>query len=240
MTTNGLKLNKAKCAFLLPKVEYLGHIINEQGLHLTHDKVKAIQEASRPHNVVELRSFLGIINYYGKFLPNLSTRLAPLYQLLKKGVKWQWNRQNDEAYAAAKSALQDDSLLVHYDSTRQLVLACDASQYDLGAVLSHIMDDGQEHPVAYASRTLTPAEKNYSQLEKEALGVVFAVKKFHNYLFGRHFIIESDHRHLFNSSKVISPTASSRITRWTLTLSAYTFTICYKPGKDLGNADALS
>ena len=106
------------------------------------------------------------------------------------------------------------------------------------------MDDGQEHPVAYASRTLTPAEKNYSQLEKEALGVVFAVKKFHNYLFGRHFIIiESDHHplsYLFNSSKVISRTASSRITRWTLTLSAYTFTIRYKPGKDLGNADALS
>ena len=104
------------------------------------------------------------------------------------------------------------------------------------------MDDGQECPVAYASRTLTPAEKNY-KLEKEALGVVFAVKKFHNYLFGRHFIIESDHRplsYLFNSSKVISPTASSRITRWTLTLSAYTFTIRYKPGKDLGNADALS
>ena len=105
------------------------------------------------------------------------------------------------------------------------------------------MDDGQERPVAYASRTLTPAEKNYSQLEKEALGVVFAVKKFHNYLFGRHFIIESDHRplsYLFNSSKTISPTVSSRITRWTLTLSAYTFTIRYKPGKDLGNADALS
>ena len=105
MTTNGLKLNKAKCAFLLPKVEYLGHIIDEQGLHPTQDKVKAIQEAPRPHNVVELRSFLGIINYYGKFLPNLSKRLAPLYQLLKKGVKWQWNRQHDEAYAAAKSAL---------------------------------------------------------------------------------------------------------------------------------------
>ena len=243
MTTNGLKLNKAKCAFLLPKVEYLGHIIDEQGLHPTQDKVKAIQEAPRPRNVVELRSFLGITNYYGKFLPNLSTRLALLYQLLKKGVKWQWNRQHDEAYSTAKSALQDDSLLVHYDSTRQLVLACDASQYGLGVVLSHIMDDGQERPVAYASCTLTPAEKNYSQLEKEALGVVFAVKKFHNYLFGRHFIIESDHRplsYLFNSSKVISPTASSRITRWTLTLSAYTFTIRYKPGEDLGNADALS
>ena len=105
------------------------------------------------------------------------------------------------------------------------------------------MDDGRERPVAYASRTLTAAEKNYSQLVKEALGVVFAVQKFHNYLYGRHFTIESDHRplsYIFNSSKAISPTASSRIIRWTLTLSAYTFTIRHKPGKHLGNADALS
>jgi len=108
------------------------------------------------------------------------------------------------------------------------VLACDALQYGLGAVLSHIMDDGQECPVPYASCTLTPAEKNYSQPEIEIQGVVFAVKKFHSYLFRRHFIIGSDHSplsYLFNSSKVISPTASSRITRWMLTLSAYTFSI---------------
>ena len=98
--------------------------------------------------------------------------LSPLYHLLKQGVKWQWNKQHTTAFAKAKSALQDDSLLVHYNCTRQLVLACDASPYGLGAVLSHIMDDGQERPVAYASRILTPAEKNYSQLEKEVLGVV--------------------------------------------------------------------
>ena len=110
----------------------------------------------------------------------MSVKLAPLYHLLKKGVKWQWNKQHATAFAAAKGALQDDTLLVHYDSTRPLVLACDASPYGLGAVLSHIMDDGHERPVAYASRTLTSAEKNYSQLEKEALGVVFAVQKFHN------------------------------------------------------------
>ena len=231
LATAGLKLNKAKCAFMLPRVEYLGHIIDEQGLHPTKEKVKAIQEAPQPHNVAELRSFFGIINYYGKFLPNLSAKLTPLYQLLKKNVKWQWNKQHATAFATAKNALQDDTLLVHYDSTRPLVLACDASPYGLGAVLSHVMDNGQERPVAYASRTLTAAEKNYSQLEKEALGVVFAVQKFHNYLYGRHFIIESDHRplsYLFGNSKAISPTASSRIIRWTLTLSAYTFTIRYK------------
>lgn len=243
IATAGLKLNKAKCEFLLPKVVYLGHMIDGNGLHPTKEKVRAVQEAPRPQNITELRSFLGIINYYGKFLPNLSTKLVPLYQLLKKGARWQWGKAQTNAFEIAKNALQNDTLLVHYDSNRQLVLACDASPYGLGAVLSHIMDDGQERPIAYASRTLTAAEKNYSQLEKEALGVVFAVNKFHNYLYGREFIIESDHRPLsfiFSNTKAISPTASSRIIRWTLTLSAYNFSIRHKAGRDLGNADALS
>ena len=243
IATAGLKLNKAKCEFLLPKVVYLGHMIDGNGLHPTKEKVRAVQEAPRPQNITELRSFLGIINYYGKFLPNLSTKLVPLYQLLKKGARWQWGKAQTNAFEIAKNALQNDTLLVHYDSNRQLVLACDASPYGLGAVLSHIIDDGQERPIAYASRTLTAAEKNYSQLEKEALGVVFAVNKFHNYLYGREFIIESDHRPLsfiFSNTKAISPTASSRIIRWTLTLSAYNFSIRHKAGRDLGNADALS
>ena len=105
------------------------------------------------------------------------------------------------------------------------------------------MEDGEERPVAYVSRTLTAAEKNYSQLEKEALAIVYAVDKFHYYLYGRHFIIQSDHQplsHLFNNAKAISPTSSSRIKRWSLTLSAYSYTITHKPGKNLGNADALS
>ena len=135
MATAGLKLNKAKCEFLLPKVEYLGHMIDGNGIHPTKGKVKAIQEAPQPRNVTELRSFLGIINYYGKFLPNLSTKLAPLYQLLKRGVKWQWDKPHADAVAVAKNALQDDTLLVYYDRNRQLVLAYDASPYGLGVVL---------------------------------------------------------------------------------------------------------
>ena len=123
------------------------------------------------------------------------------------------------------------------------MLACDASPCGLGAVLSHIMPDDVERPVAYASRTLTTAEKNYSQLEKEDLAVVYGVKKFHNYLCGRHFLIESDHQplaHLFGEKKGMPPLASSRIQRWALTLSAYHYSIRYKSGRLIGNADALS
>ena len=239
----GLRLNRTKCSFMKTSIEYLGHIIDHQGLHPTEKKVQAIQEAPKPKNLSELRSFLGIVNYYNRFLPNLSTKLTPLYALLSKQAKWHWSPQQDEAFHLAKKALQKDSLVVHFDESKPVLLACDASQYGLGAVLSHIMDNGLERPIAYASRTLTAAEKNYSQLEKEGLAIVYGVKKFHNYLYGRQFQIESDHQplsHLFNETKGVPQMASSRIQRWALTLSAYQYSIRYKPGKSLSNADALS
>ena len=141
------------------------------------------------------------------------------------------------AFQAAKNTSEDDALVLHYDGFRQLVLAYDASQCRLGGVLSHIMDDGQERPIAYTSRTLAAEEKIYSQLEKEALAVVFAVGKFHYYLYGRQFMIESDHQtlsYILSNSKAISPTASSRIKSWALTLSAYSYTIKHKLGKTYG------
>ena len=210
----GLTLNESKCSFMRPSIEYLGHVIDHEGLHSTEEKIKAIKEAPTPRNVSELRSFLGIVNYYSQFLQNLSTKLALLYRLLNKNAKWLWTKDHEAAFVAAKHALQNDSLLIHYDSTKELILACDASQYGLGTVLSHSLDDGTERPIAYVSRTLTTAEKNYSQLEKEGLAIIFGVKKFHNYLYGRRFTIESDHQplsYLFHESKGISPMASSRI-----------------------------
>ena len=138
---------------------------------------------------------------------------------------------------------EDGILLVHFDPKKPLIVACDASQYGLGAVLSHLMDDGQERPIAFASRTLSPAEKKYAQLEKEALTIIFAVTKFHHYLYGVHFTIQSDHQplsFLFSELKGIPVMTSSRIQRWALTLSAYHYSIRYKAGKKLNNADALS
>ena len=156
----GLRLNRSKCLFLQASLEFLGHVVNANGIQPTEEKVRAIKEASEPKNAAELRSFLRIVNYYSKFLPNLSTKLAPLYKLLNKKQHWIWGTEQQQAFREARALLQADSLLAHYDPSKPLVVACDASQYGIGAVLSHVLDDETERSVAYVSRTLSTAEKH--------------------------------------------------------------------------------
>lgn len=158
----GMHLNKQKCFFLRSSVEYLGHVVDEEGIHPTEENVRAIKEAPAPTNVTQLRSFLGLINYYNKFLPNLAATLTPLYTLLNKCKRWVWTDQQQAAFQLAKDALQSNSLFTHYDPSKPLLLACDASDYGIGAVLSHIVDDGKEKPIAFVSRTLSSAETHYS------------------------------------------------------------------------------
>ena len=239
----GVKLKRDKCSFLLPSVEFLGHRISAKGIQPTEQKIEAIRNAPEPKDVTQLKSFLGAVNYYGKFLPDLSTVLAPLYQLLQKNTKWSWGRSQSTAVESVKELLTSDRVLVHYDPSRELVLACDASPYGVGAVLSHKYPDEKDRPIAFASRSLAAAERNYSQLEKEGLAIVFGVKKFHQYLFGRHFTITSDHKplqHLFKETSPTPPLASARIQRWALLLGGYDYSIAYKPGQQHANADMLS
>ena len=174
----GLRLKKQKCQFLVKSVDYLGYTIDQQGIHPSEGKVKAVKAAPNPKNLTELKAYLGLLTYYGKFLPNIANVLAPLYKLLRKDVKWNWGNQEQQSFDHSKEMLTSTALLVHYDPTKPLILSCDASQYGVGAVLSQVCN-GDEKPVAYASRTLTNAERNYSQLEKEGLALIFGVKKFH-------------------------------------------------------------
>lgn len=239
----GVRLKSEKCSFMLPAVEYLGHRISSAGLQPTDGKIEALREAPVPHNVSQLKSFLGLVNYYGKFVPSLSTLLAPLHRLLQKKTSWSWGAAQQEAFDQVKGILASDRVLAHYDPSKPLVLACDASPYGVGAVLSHQLDDGSERPIAYASRSLGPAERKYSQLDKEGLAIIFAVRRFHQYIVGRHFTILSDHKplqRLFQETKGIPTLASARIQRWALILGAYDYTIRYKPGLAHANADVFS
>ena len=239
----GIRLKLDKCVFLLPAVEYLGHKISGQSLQPTDEKIQAIKSAPAPQYVTQLKLFLGLLNYYSKFLLNLSNILAPLYRLLQKNTRWCWEAEQRKAFQQAKESLTSDCVLVHFDPAKQLVLACDASPYGIGAVLSHRTDNGKDKPIAFSSRTLAPAEKKYSKLEKEGLAVIFGVKKFCQYLLGRSFTIVSDNKplqYLFNESRVTPTLASARIQCWSWTLGAYHYNIEYKPGQHNGNADMLS
>ncbi|CAC5387865.1 unnamed protein product [Mytilus coruscus] len=152
-------------------------------------------------------------------------------------------KNRKKAFIESKQLLKSASVLVHFDPKKKLILACDASPYGVGAVLSHKMDDASDKPIAYTSRTLTSAEKNYSVLEKESLAIIFGIKKFHQYLYGHPITIITDHKPLiglFLEDKPIPTTAASRIQRWALTLAAYEYTIVYKEGSLNGNADGLS
>ena len=200
-------------------------------------------KAPAPRNVQELRSFLGLLNYYGKFMPNLATILHPLNTLLQHGRKWKWTPECAKAFQLAKDTLTTSQVLVHYNPALPMKMAADASAYGVGAVISHVLPDGSERPIAFASRTLSSSERNYAQIEKEALALIFGVKKFHKYLYGRKFTLVTDHKPLITilgPKKGIPSLAAARLQRWAILLSAYHYEIEFKSTHDHGNADGLS
>ena len=240
---HGLRANKSKCEFFKEKITFCGHDIDREGLHKTTDKTAAVVNAPRPQSVAEVRSFLGLVNYYHKFLPNLATILHPLNQMLERNYQWDWTDQCEEAFDKVKVMIASDLVLTHYDPNLPLQLACDASPVGIGAVLSHVMPDGTERPIAFASRSLSKAERNYAQIDKEALATVWGVKKFHNYLFGRNFTLLTDHEPLtsiFHPSKSLPTVTAARLQRYALFLAGFDYTIKYKNTKLHGNADGLS
>uniref|UniRef100_A0A914DCM8 RNA-directed DNA polymerase n=1 Tax=Acrobeloides nanus TaxID=290746 RepID=A0A914DCM8_9BILA len=239
----GLRLRREKCSFLQPKVKYLGFIIDKNGIQTDPDKVKAIKNMPRPKDIKSLRSYLGFVNHYGKFVPRLYDLRSPLDNLLKKDVPWNWSDQCEDSFAKIRSILMSPLVLTHFQPSLPLFLAADASNIGIGAVIYHRFPDGSEKVIAHASKTLTDAEKNYSQIEKEALGLVYGVKKYHQYIWGNHFTLVTDHKPLvtiFGSKKGIPTTAANRLQRWAIILMGYSFDIMYKSTSEFGQVDGLS
>lgn len=238
-----LHLNKDKCKFFLNRIAYLGHIIDKDGLRPMVDKVEAIMKTPRPRNVSELRQVLGLINYYQKFIPNLAAKLNPLNHLLRKDVLFEWTTECEVALQNLKKEITGANVLVHYNPKLPLLLATDASPVGLGAVISHIMPDGSERPIAFASRSLSLAEKNYSQLDKEATGIVWGLRKFFQYCYGRKITLITDSEPLtriLHPEKDLPATSAVRLLHYAQFMAGFNYNIQYRNTKHHANVDYLS
>lgn len=242
LRSHGLKLNKDKCVFAATAVEFLGHRIDAEGIHKSDKFIQTIRDAPKPATLEELQLFLGKASYYNSLIPNLSTRSRPLRDMLVN-KSFNWTPEVEESYQDIKNALISPQVLMPYDPSLPLILATDASSSGLGAVLSHQLEDGQERPIAYASRTMNSTEKKYPQIDKEALAIVWAVQKFFFYLYARHFTLYTDNKPL---SQILHPEKSlpilciSRMANYADYLSHFNFDVKFKPTKLNANADYCS
>ena len=239
---HNLRVRRDKCQFMKDNIVYLGYVLCAEGVKPDPEKLRAIREMREPQNITEVRSLCGFVNFYSSFIPNCSEVLRPLYQLTKKGVNFRWDSACSQAFKRLKAMITEESVLTHFDPRKPIKLSCDASSYGVGAVLSHI-ENGVERPICFASRTLSKSESNYSQLERESLSIIFGITKFHDYLMMNHFTIETDHQPLIKilgEQSGIPTIAASRLQRWAIKLSAHNYTIKYRKGAELANADLLS
>ncbi|KII63511.1 Transposon Tf2-8 polyprotein [Thelohanellus kitauei] len=200
----GLTTQRSKCKFLQESITYLGHKIDKDGIHPNKSSVQCLLDMPALTNTKELKSWLGSVNFYTRFIPMLQPITSGLYNLLRKDTQWKWARDEQKCFAHVKEKLSSCSWLTHYDPKLPLIMDTDASSQGIGAVLLQVNKDGNEYPVSFTSRILSPCEKKYSTIEREALAIVYGLKKFNQYLYGRHFMIRTDHKpleHLFSTKR---------------------------------------
>lgn len=234
---HNLTLKRKKISLAVREARVLGFTLNEKGIQIDEEKLEAIKNYPRPRNLKDTLSFLGLASWHSKFIFNFSVLAKPLHELKKKQVKFFWGPRQEDSFLAIKKALLESTALNLYSQDYPCILTTDASQYGLGVVFSQFAN-GQERPVAYASRLLDPAEMNYSTIEREMLAIYYGIKRFSHYLQGVPFEIRTDHRPLTWLNSHLSPNA--RLTRWALFLQSFEFKIIYKEGKSNLAADSLS
>lgn len=232
-----LKLNLRKCKFFNREVTYLGHRITDKGILPDSTKFETIKNYPVPKNSDEVRRFVAFCNYYRKFVPNFATIAYPLNQLLKKNKLFEWTAQCNDSFNTLKSFLISPMLLQYPDFKREFILTTDASDVGCGAVLSQIVE-GNDLPIAFASKSFTPGEKNKSVILKELTAIHWGMNYFKAYLYGQKFVVRTDHRPLVFLFNMKNPT--SKLTRMRLDLEDFDFNIEYIKGKANVGADALS
>ena len=230
-----IKLNSDKVLLTKTSMPYIGHILTSNGIQADPGKIQAILNMQPPQDVAGVRRILGTVNYLAKFLPHLSEVSEPLRQLTKKEKPFHWDSTHNQAFGAIKHLITEPPVLKYYEPTRPLVLQCDASDHGLGAAL---IQDGK--PIAFASRALTDAERNYAQIEKELLAIVYGTTRFHQYTYGRSVMVETDHKPLEMISQKPLSTAPRRLQKMMMTLQHYDLNIKYKRGSEMYLADTLS
>jgi hypothetical protein len=236
LTKAGLTLKLKKCDFALDRVLYLGHVIDQDGLRVNPLKIAALKELPPPTTVTELKSFIGLANYYRRFVREFAAKTKALNRLLVKGEEFKWTADCQQNFEQIKRDLENSAVLAFPDFTKPFVVHTDACGYGIGGVLAQGTDP--ERAIAFVSRTLNKAEKNYSTIEKEALAIVWSIKQFRPYVYGHKFTLYTDHAPI--RLLKITDGASSRLVRWTLSLQEYDCDIQYRKGSENANADALS
>ena len=232
-----LTLNAEKCVFSTKSLSFMGHILTSEGLKPQDSKIQAVLQTERPKNVKEIKSYLGLVSYCSKFVPNFATISEPLRKLTRKHEDFRWETEQENAFKALKEALVSAEVMSYYDPNAETRLIVDASPVGLGAIFEQ-KQNGNFRPVAYASRTLNAVERRYSQIERESLGVTWSIERFYVYLYGINFTVLTDHKPLIS---IFKPTHEppARIQKWILRLQPYTFTVEFLPGS-LNASDVLS
>lgn len=232
-----LEASASKCRFAYKELLFVGHIVGKGTIKPDPEKIKAILEFPRPSTVTELKGFLGLANYYRRFIDGFASIANPLYDMLKKGVAWDWSQNRLTALENLKQALVNSKCLYAPNHRLPFILQTDASGIGISGILSQNVE-GEEHPVGFVSRQLNKAEKNYTTTEWECLAVVWSIGQFEPFLIDKPFTIVTDHSALqWLATKKME---NKRLTRWALTLQEYSYTILHRPGKANANADALS